>query len=323
MIRLFILTAVSMASLAACSVPASAAAVPSASLLAAHLLSDQPVPSPTPKVIRPAGHRPPSAVRSAVRRMPTAALARVQAANREAVREPDPANFLGAVQVYPWSDGALYRLYAAPGEVSDLALQPGEELVSVAAGDTVRWIIGDTSSGSGASRRTHILVKPAAAGLTTNLVIATDRRVYHVRAESNSRTAMTSIAWTYPEDVLLALRGAATPPSDPVAGGLSIEQLNFDYRIEGDSAPWRPIRAFDDGRQLFIQFPPTLAQGEAPPLFVTGDKGRAELVNYRIRGRYYVVDRLFATAELRMGGKHQQVVRILRGAEARRGGRGS
>jgi type IV secretion system protein VirB9 len=105
---------------------------------------------------------------------------------------------------------------------------------------------------------------------------------------------------------------------DPVAAGVAVDQLNFDYRIEGDNVPWRPIRAFDDGRQLFIEFAPSLAQGEAPPLFVTGDKGQAELVNYRIRGHYYVVDRLFAAAELRMGEKRQQVVRILRGADAHR-----
>jgi type IV secretion system protein VirB9 len=58
-------------------------------------------------------------------------------------------------------------------------------------------------------------------------------------------------------------------------------------------------------------------------LFVTGDGGRAELVNYRISGRYYVVDRLFAAAELRLGGKHQQVVRIVRGAPAQRTRSGS
>lgn len=82
------------------------------------------------------------------------------------------------------------------------------------------------------------------------------------------------------------------------------------HRIEGDRVPWRPLRAFDDGRQVFIEFPPSLAQGEAPPLFLRGADGGPELVNYRVRGRYYVVDRLFQTAELRLGGK--QVVRIVR-----------
>ena len=75
------------------------------------------------------------------------------------------------------------------------------------------------------------------------------------------------------------------------------------------------------GRQVFIEFPPSLGNGEAPPLFVTGDGGRVELVNYRVRGHYYVVDRLFAAAELRLGERHQKVVRIVRenAREQRRG----
>lgn len=245
-------------------------------------------------------------------------LARVGRANRSAIREPGKEDYVGAVQVYPWTEGAVYRLYAAPGRVSDIALQPGEALVSVAAGDTVRWVIGDTSSGAGAARRTHVLVKPSASGLATNLVIATDRRVYQVEALSNARTAMPGIAWSYPADGLIALAGVAA--ADPVAGPVALDALNFDYRISGANAPWRPIRAFDDGRQVFIEFPPTLAQGEAPPLFVTGGTGRAELVNYRIRGHYYVVDRLFEAAELRLGEKHQSIVRIRRGSDAQRRG---
>ena len=323
MIRPAVLTLASVIALSGCAKGA-AAAPPHAAFLAARLLSEAPtVAASTAPAAAPAAMRKPLPLVTARRHKPAGtALTGVEAANRDAVREPAADNFLGAVQVYPWSEGALYRLYAAPGEVSDIALQPGETLVSVAAGDTVRWIIGDTASGSGATRRTHILVKPSAVGLRTNLVIATDRRVYHVEAESNARTALTGIAWTYPDDALLALRGSAAPVAEPVAAAVAVDQLNFDYRIEGDDLPWRPVRAFDDGRQVFIEFPPSLAQGEAPPLFVTGDNGRAELVNYRVRGRYYVVDRLFAAAELRMGEKRQQVVRILRGVDARRGRRG-
>lgn len=238
---------------------------------------------------------------------------RVDAANRAAVREPSRESYVNAAQVYAWSQGALYRLYTAPERVSEIALQPGETLISVAAGDTVRWVIGDTTSGSGATRRTHILVKPSAVGLRTNLVIATDRRVYHVQLESTARTAMASISWTYPADELLAVQRAEEPGgAGSPATGVAVEALNFRYRIEGDEAPWRPVRAFDDGSQVFIEFPSTLSQGEAPPLFVRGDGGRSELVNYRLRGRYYVVDRLFSAAELRLGERRQQVVRIVR-----------
>lgn len=220
-----------------------------------------------------------------------------------------PTPQAGARAVHSWAEGAAYRLATAPGQVSDIALEPGEALVSVAAGDTARWVIGDTVSGSGADRRAHVLVKPTAAGLRTNLLIATDRRTYTVLLSSSERAAVTGLSWTYPRDALLALKGG-----DAEAAGQAFtpEALDFQYRIEGARPAWRPLRAFDDGRQVFIEFPETLPRGEAPPLVLIGTGGRAELVNYRVRGRFYVVDRLFEAAELRLGEKRQQVVRIVR-----------
>ena len=103
---------------------------------------------------------------------------------------------------------------------------------------------------------------------------------------------------------------AAQPVGESSAA--AIENLQFRYRIEGDAAPWRPVRAFDDGQQVFIEFPAGIGQGEMPPLWIVGAEGRAELVNYRVRGHHMIVDRLFAGAELRLGGTHQQRVRIVR-----------
>lgn len=253
-------------------------------------------------------------------------IARVAAANRTALREPSGGGYLGALQVYPFEEGMLYRVYSAPERVTDIALQPGETVISVAAGDTVRWTVGDTASGSGEGERTHLLVKPFSAGLETNLVIMTDRRVYRLQLTSTAANAMAAIAWTYPQDALIALRRRqeAAEAARPVAGGITLEALNFDYRITGDAPAWRPLRAFDDGRQTYIEFAPGIARGEAPPLFLLGPEGEAQLVNYRMNGRYYVVDRLFGAAELRLGAKPQQVVRITRlEPGARRAGRGS
>jgi len=254
------------------------------------------------------------------------AASAVIGANKAALREPVKSGFLNAVQVYPYSEGALFRLFAAPERVSDIALQPGETLTSVAAGDTVRWTVGDTTSGSGGGHRTHILVKPFTPGLSTNLVITTDRRVYHVLLTSTASTAMTSIRWTYPLDEMeaLARHREEADTAKTVSTGIAIDQLQFNYRISGDTPVWRPIRAFDDGRQTWIEFPADLGTGEAPPLFVLGSEGVAELVNYRIVGRYYVVDRLFAAAELRLGAKKQKIVRITRvGKKSAGRGRGA
>jgi type IV secretion system protein VirB9 len=243
--------------------------------------------------------------------------ARVDQANGAARVEPTRAGYLNAIQVYPWSDGALYQVYAAPGEITDVALEAGEQLVGsgpVAAGDTVRWIIGDTESGVGAEKRTHILVKPTRPDLITNLVVNTDRRTYHLELRSDEKTYMASVSWAYPQDQLIALRqqNAAAVAAMPVATGVDINALNFRYRIEGDSPAWRPLRAFDDGRQVFIEFPAGIAQGEMPPLWVIGAEGDGQLVNYRVQGNHMIVDRLFAAAELKLGGKHQQTVRVVR-----------
>jgi type IV secretion system protein VirB9 len=251
-------------------------------------------------------------------------VARVSAANKAATQEPQAQAFVNAVQVFPFADGAIYQVYTAPGAVTDIALQPGENLIAVAAGDTVRWVIGDTTSGSAAEKRTHILVKPFASGLATNLVITTDRRSYHLQLTATSRTAMAALSWTYPADQLIALRRAAeqATAAAPVAQGLSVDSLHFNYTVTGDQAAWRPLRAFDDGRQTFVEFPASIAVGEAPPFFIIGPTGDAELANYRVRGRFYVIDRIFDAAELRLGTRKQLIVRISRvadGSAARKG----
>jgi type IV secretion system protein VirB9 len=89
-------------------------------------------------------------------------------------------------------------------------------------------------------------------------------------------------------------------------------QRVFRYAIEGDSPPWRPLAAYDDGRKVYIEFSPGIVQGEMPPLFVIGPDGNSEIVNYRTYRNVLIVDRLFAAAELRLGGDTQQRVRITR-----------
>jgi len=197
--------------------------------------------------------------------------------------------------------------------------------VAVSAGDTARWIVGDTTSGAGPSQRVNVLVKPTRVGLKTNMVITTNRRAYMIELSSTPQAWMASASWEYPKDKILALQrqGQEAQAAEPVDWGLSLEAIRFRYAISGDSPPWKPLRAFDDGQKVYIQFPPGIAQGELPPLFVIGQKGDAQLVNYRFRSPYYVVDRLFGAAELRLGGNgggKGETVRIERTDGVERGG---
>jgi len=243
---------------------------------------------------------------------------RVNQANAAARVQPVRNGFINAVQVYPFASGALYQVYTAPGEITDVALQEGEQLVGsgpVAAGDTVRWIIGDTESGAGAARKIHILVKPTRPEITTNLVINTDRRTYLLELRSTEKTYMASVSWQYPEDQLIALRrqNLEAQEAAPIDKGVDLASINFRYAIQGDNPAWRPLRAFDDGQKVYIEFPRGIPQGEMPPLFVIGPAGGSELVNYRANRNFYIVDRLFAAAELRLGDKDsERRVRIVR-----------
>lgn len=251
---------------------------------------------------------------------------RVSRANQNARVEPSRDNYLNATQVWPYSPDALYQIYASPEKITDVALESGEELVSVSAGDTVRWVIGDTTSGAGSAQRVHILVKPTRPDLKTNLVINSNRRTYHLELTATPDTWIAEVSWEYPLDQLAMIKAANTraETTSSVAEGIAVERLNFRYEISGAAPSWRPLRAFDDGAKVYLQFPAGIAQGEMPPLFIVGAADKSELVNYRVRSPYYVVDRLFGAAELRLGGKDAQVVRISRtdavGRSAGKGG---
>ncbi len=238
---------------------------------------------------------------------------RVTNANAAARVEPRREGYYNAIQIYPWSEGALYQIYAAPGQITDIALEHREVLSgegSIAAGDTARWIIGDTESGSGNSRRVHVFVKPTREDISTNLVITTDRRVYMIELRAREALYMPSVAWTYP-----AQPGGKRQPTAaaPILPAPAARNYRYGLQVEGASPPWRPVSVFDDGRRTYVVFPRGIAQGEMPPLFVLGPDGEAQIVNSRTHGNVLIVDRIFAAAELRLGsGERQQVVRILR-----------
>lgn len=244
---------------------------------------------------------------------PITALA---AANADARRRPDPDAFVDATQMYDYAPGALYEIYAAPGFLSTILLEPGEAVVTVAAGDTTRWMVEETTSGDLADPRALLLIKPTRAGIRTNIVLATDRRTYLIEAiaiEGRAYSAQT--AWRYPGD---AARNNA-----PATSSIALDALNFRYRIDtvrGQPPHWRPVRVFDDGRRTYVEFPLDISTSEAPPLFLR-DGADVALVNYRVAGNRYVIDRLFDVAELRLGGQRQTIVRISRERPRATGGR--
>lgn len=219
--------------------------------------------------------------RSARGREPTP-LATLAAANGAARQRPNAAAFDGARQIYAYEPGALYELYANPNYISTILLEPGETLIDIAAGDTARWIVTETTAETHTESRTIVLVKPQTRGLRTNIVLVTDRRTYLIEAISQTGDAYAAqIAWTYPRETSIDVPNVA------------IDRVNLDYRIRtirGRAPVWAPVRVFDDGRRTWIEFAPEVAAADMPPLFVMTGEG-AEIANYRVVGRRYIVGR--------------------------------
>lgn len=237
----------------------------------------------------------------------------IDEANRKARETPVPEGYYNAIQQYDYTRGMLYQVYCARNKVTAVRFAPGETVKSVALGDTTRWIIGRTEGGTEGKTREIVLVKPVRAYLETNMTVTTDRRIYQLELHSYKESYMASVSWNYPRDLVeeyaaksrQAEKKRAMNGEGGVDIGASVDELNFDYRFvfeeKGDLPRWMPRRVFDNGNKTFIQFPDGLKEGEAPALFVLSNKGEAQIANYRSKGDYYVVDRLFDVAELRMG----------------------
>lgn len=224
--------------------------------------------------------------------------------------------------VFRYDPNDSYLLLTRPGAVTHIALEPEESVLVLALGDTVQWIVQDKGP--------NVFVKPIRPDLYTSGTLVTNRRTYQLglRSSPEGGAWYQRVSWTFPEMIALARDarpvdgrgreareaqpGARARPGDreheerdPI-GGIRLERLNFDYRIHGQAA-FRPTQVFDDGRFTYIQMPATLQ--EMPALFVSGEAGEGELVNYTVRGRFLVVQRLADRFLLRLGSSRMELER--------------
>lgn len=239
----------------------------------------------------------------------------VMEANRKASQAPDSRDYFNAIVQYAFDPGTLYQVFAAPTRITDLVLQPGEKILGQpASGDVVRWILALGKSLDRGREQWHVYLKPTRPDLQTNLAINTDRRTYLLELHSYADTYMAAVMWHYPQEEMARLQAQTaevTTQERTSASLVNLEALNFGYSIQvtRGSPAWTPLQVFDDGRRTFIRFPPAVRVREAPALFVLRDD-QTQLVNYRMKGDFYVIDRLVDSVELRVGQQDQETVRV-------------
>ncbi len=251
----------------------------------------------------------------------------------------------GASMPTPGANGKVVYIYGqgmpvlvcAPLRVCAIELEAGEHLESQPQiGDGRRWEITPVLSGSGLDETPILIVKPIEAGLETDLIVPTDKRTYVVRLVSDPTRFVSRLAFQYPDEdrakwaAFAAQQDEAKHNAEAVAQerrerdrrdgvlpigdntpNFDIDRLYLDYKISGDEQ-LRPDHVFDDGQHTYLIYPNDGRFRELPTLLLVVN-GKTELVNFRVDGSRYIVDRLFDKAILVVGvGKKQTRVTITR-----------
>ena len=236
--------------------------------------------------------------------------------------------------VYIYGQG-MPVLVCAPLRVCAIELEVGEHHQSEPQlGDSRRWEITPVLSGSGLDETPILIVKPIEAGLETDLIVPTDRRTYVIRLVSDPTRFVSRLAFQYPDEdrakwadfearqneakrnaESIAEERRANDKKDGVLpmGENAVDRLYLDYKMTGDEH-LRPDHVFDDGQHTYLIYPNDGRFRELPTLLLVVN-GKTELVNFRVDGSRYIVDRLFDKAVLVVGvGKKQTRITITREA---------
>ena len=219
--------------------------------------------------------------------------------------------------IYPYGE-VVPIITCRPLRMTDVALEPGESITGIHAGDTVRWQFSPSQSMKNGLAVAHIVVKPLQPGISTNLLVHTDRRTYNLDFTStDGANYLRGVAFSYQTNDLsnifvksMSAIQSKKPLEDEIQSGMDgvdLEGLYTQYMIENKSkVDWSPSAVFDDGTKTYIRMPARFS--ETPAFYIVLDK-KPTLTNYRVKGRYYIVDRLFDKAYLRIGARTVTITR--------------
>lgn len=214
--------------------------------------------------------------------------------------------------VFPFGQ-SMPKLTCSPTRACDVEMQAEEKVFDVVLGDKINWSWAPSRSIEKGKMVQHLIFQPKDNTVETNAIITTDRRTYHIKlyAPKEEGIYLNRVGFYYPDELVTSWRArdsyaqAARTEVKARDNALRVseepftpEAMDFDYKIEGEG-DFKPLRVFNNGKKVYLEMPKAvLATGEAPVLLLIDEEGKANVVNYRVRGNHYVVDKLFTTAQL-------------------------
>lgn len=201
-----------------------------------------------------------------------------------------------------------------PFQQTVITLEPGERFTSITSGDpqSLSYMVVVSGSSTGVETQ-QVLVKPGVSRLGTNLIIATDKRIYNILVTVGSSRGITrNVAFWYPDEMLDKVNESIEKKNDVDMNAEKMPQLNlakanFNYKISGDSPGWQPVRVFDDGKRTWIEFPPGTDNRNMPTVLIQSDSNQYLKYNQSYYSPYMIIDGIFSQAKLVAGVGSDQV----------------
>lgn len=237
----------------------------------------------------------------------TAALALVVAggslniqAHQPGYVAPTSENLIGSNVVFDFNENMQYQVRTKIGYLTDIMLRSGETVQGVVAGDTERWKITVATVNNVA----HVYIKPLEKNIETNLIVNTNNRSYRFIVSSGDvfddvvsfKNVPASRAEIHAHEARAEKKKETT-----VAPNIRRANQNYEYRkIKNISSRNLPTVVFDDGLKTYISIPADNRQ-ELPVVYNSTNKKKMNLVNYRIKDGYMIVDSIMAEITLTFG----------------------
>ena len=219
-----------------------------------------------------------------------------------------PERWTGGTMYYDFDEDLTYEIYCQPYRVTDMALEPGEQLVEMPfLSEEKVWEIGAGVYPKNGQDEQHFFLKPAYSGLVTSFIIITDRRIYHLLLKSFKDCYMTQVRWNYPNTMPFKIKTDAMQKSLNGMNRLSSETssvdpryLSFDYTMSYSifkKPYWLPTRVYDDGSKTYIVMNETVLHMTSPVLF----NHKNERINYSVDKTLIIIPELIEKVTMRVG----------------------
>ncbi len=212
----------------------------------------------------------------------------------EALQKPRPLATDSRIRTLRYSPNEVYQFIGHYGYQSTIEFATDEKILTVSIGDSLAWMVNPAGN--------RLFLKPIEQNAMTNMTVITDQRSYlfelHAEETQDIRSAemIFVVRFVYPQSDTSALDYAQYEPFPDLER--DADKMNFKYTIRG-STVIEPVRIFDDGKFTYFEFRDQNA--EIPAFFHIDSAGNEELVNFRKRGDYVVIERVSPRFTLRRG----------------------